>query len=60
MPFLSLWMSGANAMAGRACSAGTAETSRQRTQLTKAATRFWIDAWFGTVEPKRKTRRKSS
>jgi hypothetical protein len=58
-PFLSMWLSGANAMAGRARSAGAAETSRQRSQLTKAATRFWTDAWFGTAKPKPQTRRKA-
>lgn len=54
---LRMWMSGANAMAGKARSAGAAETSRQQTQLVKQATRFWTDAWFGSVKPKPKTRR---
>jgi hypothetical protein len=58
-PFLSMWLSGANTMAGRARSAGAAETSRQQTQLAKAATRFWTDAWFGTAKPKPQTRRKA-
>ena len=59
-PFLSMWLSGANAMAGKARSAGAAEAGRQRTQLTKAATRFWTDSWFGSAEPKPATRRKNS
>lgn len=57
-PFMSLWLSGANAMAGGARAAGAAEASRQQTELINAATRFWTDAWFGTTPPKRKTRRK--
>lgn len=58
-PFLSLWMSGANAVAGRARSAGAAEISRQQTELTKAATRYWTDAWFGTPKSQPKSKRKS-
>ena len=58
-PFLSMWMSRANAMAGKARSAGAAETSRQQTQLVNQAKRFWADAWFGTTKTKPKTRRKA-
>lgn len=57
-PFMSLWSTGANAMAGKARSAGAAEAGRQQTQMVKAATRFWTDAWFGAAKPK--TRRKRS
>lgn len=56
-PFLSMWLSGANALAGKARSAGTAEMSRQQTSLTKQATRFWTDAWLTGVKPKPKRRR---
>ena len=53
-PFMSMWLSGANALAGKARAAGTAETSRQQTSLTKQATRFWSDAWLAAVKPKRR------
>ena len=56
---MSLWLSGANAMAGRARSAGSAETSGQRKQLTKVAPRFWAAAWFGTAKSKFKSKRKA-
>ena len=59
-PFLSLWLSSANAMTGKARSAGAAEASRQQTRLVDQATRFWTDAWFGTTKPKPATRRKST
>jgi hypothetical protein len=58
-PLMSLWLSGANAMAGRARSAGSAETSGQRKQLTKVAPRFWAAAWFGTAKSKFKSKRKA-
>jgi hypothetical protein len=63
-PLLSMWLSGANSMAGKARSAGAAEASRQQTQLVNQATRFWTDAWFGTTktkpQAKARTKRKSS
>jgi hypothetical protein len=43
-PLMSMWLSGANALAGRARSAGTAEVNRQRTSLTERAARFWSGA----------------
>ena len=45
-PLLSMWLSGANAVAGRARSAGAAEAKRQQTSLIKEAARFWGgDGW---------------
>lgn len=58
-PFMSMWLSGANSMAGRTRSAGAAEISRQQTRLVNQATRFWTDAWFGTAAAKPKTKRKT-
>ncbi len=52
-PLLSLWLSGANALTGRARSAGMAEMGRQRTRLTRQVTRSWLEAWFPTVGRKR-------
>ena len=56
---MSMWLSGANSMAGKARSAGAAEASRQQTQLVNQATRFWTDAWFGTSKPKPQTKTKT-
>ncbi len=54
-PFLSLWLSGANAVAGKARSTGSAELGRQRASLTRNATRFWTGAWLAAFTPKTKT-----
>ena len=43
-PLLSMWLSGANALAGSARGAGAAEAKRQRTGLAKQATRLWSGA----------------
>ena len=51
---MSMWLSGANALAGRARSAGTAEMSRQRASLAKRAARFWSGAWPAAAKPKRR------
>lgn len=51
-PFMSMWLSGANAFAAKARSAGTAEIGRQRTSATKQVTRFWTGAWFAALKPK--------
>lgn len=53
-PFLSMWLSGAHALAGKARAAGTAEMGRRRTSSTKQATRFWSDAWLAAAKPKRR------
>ena len=53
-PFLSMWLSGANAVAGKARSAGKAEAGRQQTGMIKQATRFWTGAWFAALKPKRR------
>ena len=47
-PFMSMWMSGANALFGAARSRATAEARRQAatmmTEMTKAAVDFWTSA----------------
>jgi hypothetical protein len=56
-PFMSMWLSGANAVAGRARSHAAREAKKQQTQqtqLTKEATRFWTSAWLGTTKAKRR------
>jgi hypothetical protein len=57
-PLLSMWLSGANALAGRARSAGTAEARRQQTRLTKQAASFWSGAWLAGTKPKSKSKRR--
>ncbi len=52
-PLLSVWLSGANAVAGKARSAGTAEAKRQQTSLVKQAARFWGGAWLADSKPER-------
>jgi hypothetical protein len=53
-PLLSMWLSGANAVAGRARSAGAAEAKRQQTSLIKEASRFWGGAWLADSKPSAK------
>lgn len=58
-PLMSMWLSSANALAGRARSAGMAEIGRQRTRLTRQVTRSWLEAWFpaaGRKRPRNKAR----
>jgi hypothetical protein len=57
-PLLSLWLSGANALAGRARGAGAAEAKRRRTGLAKQATRLWSGAWLADTKPKSKPKSK--
>jgi len=60
-PFLSMWLSGANAIAGSARSRVLAESRRQTsTAITKGAkqmTDFWTGALL-TPPPKRKKKRR--
>ena len=53
-PFMSLWLSGANALAGKARSAGKAEVRRQQTGMVKQVSRFWSNAWLAALKPKRR------
>ena len=52
-PFLSLWLSGANRVAGKARAAATAAAKRQQTQLVRQAARNWA-AWTAALKPKRR------
>lgn len=71
-PWLSLWLSGANAWTGaargvmagearRAQTAMMAEAARQQSAMIEEATRTWTELWLpGAKTPaKRKTRRPS-
>ena len=57
-PFLSMWLSGANALAGRARSAGAAEAKRQQTGFAKQTARLWSGAWLADTKPKAKAKRR--
>jgi hypothetical protein len=60
-PFLSMWLSGANAVAGSARSRATAESKRQaatmRTKSAKQIASFWSGALLASPPPKKKKRR---
>jgi hypothetical protein len=53
-PFLSMWLSGANALASRARGQAKAEARKQQAAFTKQATRFWMDAWRSAIKPGRR------
>ena len=55
-PLLSMWLSGANALAGKARSAGAAEAKRQQSSLAKQTARLWSGAWLAETKPKSKRR----
>jgi hypothetical protein len=60
-PFLSMWLSGANAVAGVARNRIMAESKRQAatmvTQSTKQMTEFWTDAML-PQRPKKKRKKR--
>ncbi len=56
-PFMSMWLSGANAATSRARGYAAAEAKRQQTAITKQATRLWTSAWLDAVTPKRSKKR---
>ena len=56
-PFMSMWLSGANAAASRVRGYAAAEAKRQQATLTTQATRFWTSAWLAAVTPKRPKKR---
>ena len=53
-PLMSMWLSAANAAAGRARSAASAEAGKQQAALTKQTVRFWTGAWQAAVKPRRR------
>jgi len=60
-PFLSMWLSGANAWAGAARGFWAAEFQRQQTamlnEMTKQMVRFWTGAWALPPSPRSDRRR---
>jgi hypothetical protein len=57
-PFLSMWLSGANALAGTARGRAMAEARRQATSMMTQGTRQMKEIWAGTLTPPRKKKRK--
>jgi hypothetical protein len=53
-PFMSMWLSSANAVAGRSRSAAKAAVARQQTLAIKQAARAWTGAWLAATQPKKK------
>ncbi len=56
-PFLSLWLSGANAIAGAARGRATAEVNRQTKAASSAAVKAFVDATLTPAKPAKPTRR---
>ncbi len=50
---MSMWLSSANAAAGRARGHATLETNKQKASLAKQTTRFWTGTWLAATKPKR-------
>jgi hypothetical protein len=50
-PFMSMWLSAANATAGSLRGRATAEGRRQATTMMTAATKQVLDAWTGALLP---------
>jgi hypothetical protein len=59
-PFMSMWLSGANAVIGSARSRATAETKRQANALITQGTKQMIDLWTNALTPPAKPKRKRS
>ncbi|AZG15874.1 MULTISPECIES: hypothetical protein [Cupriavidus] len=60
-PMLSLWLSGANAVAGAARGRATSEARRQTALASTAFTNAAIDAWTAALTPpKPRKKRKAS
>jgi hypothetical protein len=57
-PLLSMWLSGANAGAGKARAASAAEAGRQLTDLARQAARLWSGAWLADTKPEAKPKPK--
>jgi hypothetical protein len=62
-PWMSLWLSAANAWAGAVRGFWTAEMRRQQTatvnEMTRQAVRFWTGAWAQpSSTPRNRTRRR--
>lgn len=57
-PFMSMWLSGANAIAGSARGHATAAAKRQATTATRRAQKQVTDFWSAALTPPQTSRRK--
>lgn len=57
-PYLSMWLSGANAIAGAARSRATAEARRQAATLMTQGNRQMVELWGDVLGVPRKKRKK--
>jgi hypothetical protein len=53
-PFMSMWLSGANAITNRARGQATVAVKQEQAKLTRQATKFWTSAWFPSTKSKRR------
>jgi hypothetical protein len=56
-PWLSMWMSGANAVLGSARGRATAEARRQATAMTNNAVAEATRFWTSVMSPRKKSRK---
>jgi len=59
-PWLSLWLSGANAVLGSARATWLREAQRQRASVMRETQRQITDFWLGSGAPRRKRRRRGA
>jgi putative copper export protein len=59
-PFMSMWLSGANTIAGAARGHASAEAKRQATAFTNEASKQVADFWTGALTPTTTRRKKRS
>lgn len=59
-PMLSMWLSGANAVAGAARGRAVAEGRRQAATATTAMTKAATNAWIAALTPPKPARKRSA
>ncbi len=57
-PFLSMWLSGANAIAGSARSRASATAKRSANTVARRSQKQVVDFWTAALTPPKPTRRK--
>lgn len=57
-PYLSMWLSGANTIAGTARGKAIAEARRQASSIMTAGTKQMVEMWSGALAPPGKRKRK--
>ena len=59
-PMLSMWLSGANAVAGAARGRAVAESRRQTATAAAAMTKAATDAWLAALTPPKPARKRQA